>query len=168
MEIRLARPEDALAVARVHVRAWQVGYRGLLPDAYLDSLRPEDRAARYTFGDPDPSRPLTVVAIDGETLRGFATIGRTRDADAVGAGELMALHVDPDSWQRGIGQALIADARARLSRGGYTEAILWVLAGNVRADRFYVADGWRADGTIRQDEVWGITVTESRYRRALP
>lgn len=39
MELRPALPADALAVARVHVRAWQVGYRGLLPAAYLDSLR---------------------------------------------------------------------------------------------------------------------------------
>ena len=32
-----------MAVARVHVRSWQVGYRGLLPDAYLDGLRAEER-----------------------------------------------------------------------------------------------------------------------------
>ena len=28
-----------MEVARVHVRSWQAGYRGLLPDAYLDGLR---------------------------------------------------------------------------------------------------------------------------------
>jgi hypothetical protein len=36
-------------VARAHVRSWQAGYRGLLqvlPDAYLDGLRPEERPAR--------------------------------------------------------------------------------------------------------------------------
>ena len=49
MEIRPAEPEDALAVARVHVRTWQAAYRSLLPDHYLDQLRAEDRAARYQF-----------------------------------------------------------------------------------------------------------------------
>jgi hypothetical protein len=47
--IRYAVPDDATPVAQVHVRAWQVAYRGLLPAAYLDTLRFEDRAARYTL-----------------------------------------------------------------------------------------------------------------------
>lgn len=47
MIVRAACPGDAMEVAGVHVRAWQVGYRGLLPDAYLDGLRAEERAARF-------------------------------------------------------------------------------------------------------------------------
>ncbi len=53
MLLRPAEPADAMAVARVHVRSWQAAYRGLLPDAYLDGLRPEDRAARYDFATED-------------------------------------------------------------------------------------------------------------------
>jgi hypothetical protein len=34
--VRVARPDDAAAVAGVHVRSWQQGYRGLLPDDFLD------------------------------------------------------------------------------------------------------------------------------------
>jgi hypothetical protein len=62
-EIRAARPADALAVAEVHVRSWQAGYRHLLPDAYLDSLRPEDRAARYTFDRAGADDPETIVVL---------------------------------------------------------------------------------------------------------
>ena len=46
LTVRRATPEDAAGVAGVHVRSWQVAYRGLLPDDYLDGLRPEDRMAR--------------------------------------------------------------------------------------------------------------------------
>jgi hypothetical protein len=35
MLLRRAEPGDAMDVARVHVRSWQAGYRGLLPDAIL-------------------------------------------------------------------------------------------------------------------------------------
>ena len=56
--LRSATPDDALAVATVHVRAWQEGYRGLVADDYLDALRPEDRAARYDLGASDPDRSL--------------------------------------------------------------------------------------------------------------
>ena len=47
--IRPAKSDDALEVARVHVRSWQAAYRGLLPDDYLDDLRAEERAQRYNF-----------------------------------------------------------------------------------------------------------------------
>lgn len=171
MQIRLATPTDAPAVARVHVRAWQVAYRGLLPDAHLDALRPEERAARYTFDDPDPRRPRTVVAVGdgaaGEIL-GFATTGPARDQAQVGRGELMALNVDPAHWNKGVGRALIAAAREHLARSGYREAELWVLDGNQRAYRFYAADGWAPDGSKRTETVWGVRLTDLRYTRRLP
>jgi ribosomal protein S18 acetylase RimI-like enzyme len=156
MELRPALPADALEVARVHVRAWQVGYRGLLPAAYLDGLRAEDRAARYTFDRTDG--PRTTVAIDAGALVGFATIH---------GAELCALHVDPAAWGRGVGHALIAKARADLAAAGTAEAHVWVLVGNARAERFYQRDGWTTDGTRRSDTVWGAAVDELVYRRRL-
>jgi hypothetical protein len=50
---------------------------------------------------------------------------------------------------------------------GFRNAVLWLLAGNARADRFYRIDGWAPDGPARTDSVWGVTVDEVRYRRAL-
>ena len=167
MLIRLAAPDDAMAVARVHVRSWQVGYRGLLPDEYLDQLRPEDRAERYDFGTRDPLKPRTIVAADGAGIQGFATTMPSRDADLTDHGELCALYVDPEQWGRGIGAALIGAARAHLFEAGFRGALLWVLVGNDRATRFYESDRWIADGQSRTDSVWGATVNEVRYRRGL-
>lgn len=66
--LRPARPGDEAAVAQAHVRAWQQGYRGLLPDDYLDRLDPLARASRYTFGDDGPDRPHTTVVVDGDSM----------------------------------------------------------------------------------------------------
>ena len=161
-----------MAVARVHVRSWQVAYRTLMPDEYLDQLRPEDRAPRYTFGSPDPLKPWTIVAIEGGTIHGFATSGFAtrgfaRDPELSNHGELYALYVDPDQWGRGIGFALASAARARLVDLGCRQAILWVLAGNVRAERVYLKDGWATDGGRRTEVVWGAKCDEIRYRRSL-
>jgi hypothetical protein len=95
MLFRAAELADAMAVARVHVRSWQVAYRDLLPDEYLDQLRPEDRAQRYDFATTDPQRPQTIVAVETGLIRGFATTAPSRDPDMVGYGELCALYVDP-------------------------------------------------------------------------
>jgi GNAT superfamily N-acetyltransferase len=166
-EIRVARPADAPAVAEVHVRSWQAGYRGLLPDAYLDSLRPEDRAARYTFDRGATGDPETIVALVEGVIRGFATTGPARGVANRDVGEVLALYVDPHCWGRGLGRRLIVEARRRLTAHGFPEAILWVLAGNARAERFYRADGWLPDGARREAETWGVRAEEVRYVRTL-
>jgi GNAT superfamily N-acetyltransferase len=149
------------------VRSWQAAYRTLIPDDYLDQLRPEDRAQKYNFGSLDPLQPSTIVAAEAGTIHGFATTAPAREPDMRGHGELCALYVDPDQWGRGIGNALAAAARARLFDLGFRNAILWVLVGNVRAERFYRIDGWAPDGLRRTDLVWGVRVDEIRYQRAL-
>ena len=167
MQLRPARPSDALAVARVHVCSWQAAYRGLLRDDYLDQLRPEDRAAHYDFSHADPFKPYTIVAGDGDSILGFATTSPSRDSALPHHGELCALYVDPDRWDQKIGVSLIAAARAHLIERGHRRAFLWLLAGNRRADRFYQIDGWSPDGSERSDTIWGVTVNELRYQRTL-
>lgn len=166
LTLRDARPEDAAEVAGVHVRSWQAAYRGLLPDGYLDGLRAEDRAARYTFHLIGPDDPATTVALEAGVILGFVTTGPAR-GEAHTVGEVHAIYLDPSAWGRGLGRALMTHALARLARRGWTEAVLWVLAGNDRAERFYRAGGWRPDGGRREEEVWGVRVDEVRYRLPL-
>ena|SRR5579872_38824 len=163
--IRPAQAGDEEAVGEVHVRSWQVGYRGLLPDAYLDALKPEDRARRYSFGDTDPLKPATLVALADDVICGFATTLITAGSRS---GELAGLYMDPEHWGRGVGALLLAEAQARLDARGCSSAELWVLAGNTRAQRFYESHGWQPDGVTRTQQIWGISVQESRYTHRLP
>ena len=149
------------------MRAWQVAYRGLMPDDYLLGLRPEDRARRYNFASVDPTLPQTVVAVEADAILGFATTAPGRDADTADQGEICALYVEPDVWGRGVGRALAAAARGNLCRLGFTQAMLWVVAGNARARQFYQADGWTPDGQHRVQQIWSVTVDTMRYRRVL-
>jgi GNAT superfamily N-acetyltransferase len=167
MLLRPAEPEDAIAVARVHVRSWQAAYRSLLPDDYLNQLRPEDRAQRYDFASRDPLHPRTIVACEEGSIRGFATTMPSREPDLKDYGELCALYVDPEYWGRGIGVGLVSDARAHLLAHGFRNALLWILAGNLRAARFYQIDHWAPDGRRKTDSIWGVTVDEVRYQRVL-
>jgi GNAT superfamily N-acetyltransferase len=167
MEIRSAAPADALAVARVHVMSWQAAYRGLLPENYLNSLRPEDRAAHYDFTANNPAMPHTLVAVDCGEILGFATTMPSRDPRLPECGELAALYVSPHHWRKGIGTRLAAAACSLLVGHGYRRAMLWVLKGNLRAEKFYSAQGWHPDGETRSEDLWGIHVDELRYLRLL-
>jgi GNAT superfamily N-acetyltransferase len=165
--LRPAEPVDAMAVARVHVRSWQAAYRTLLPDDYLDQLRPEDRAQKYDFATLDPLKPRTIVAAEAGMIHGFVTTAPSREPDLPNYGELCGLYVDPEHWGRGIGMALVSAARAHLAELGFRNAALWVLVGNGRAERFYRIDQWAPDGLRRTESMWGITVDELRYQRTL-
>ena len=154
-------------MAQIHVRAWQAAYRNLMPAQYLDALRAEDRAARYDFASRDPTRPSTLVAVDGDSICGFATVARAVQSDAPNHGELCALYVSPEQWGCGIGVALVKAARNRLLLLGHRQAVLWILLGNARAERFYLRDGWTSDGLQRTATVWDAIVEEVRYSRDL-
>jgi ribosomal protein S18 acetylase RimI-like enzyme len=162
--LRDARRGDELAVAELHVRSWQEAYRGIMPAEFLAALDPRERAERYEF-EGDEDAPTTVLAV--EPLIGFVTFGASRDADASGLGEIYALYVDPESYAGGIGRMLMAEARRRLREGGFDAAVLWVLRGNHRAQRFYEREGWTPDGASRLEEPYGIVSDVIRFGRAL-
>jgi GNAT superfamily N-acetyltransferase len=111
--------------------------------------------------------PTTTVAIDEGLIRGFASVGQSRDEETGEAGELYALYVDPPWWCAGVGRLLMRDANARLRALGCREAVLWMLVGNDRAERFYRLDGWRADGARRREDLWDVNVEVARYTRKL-
>jgi GNAT superfamily N-acetyltransferase len=156
--VRAGRPGDAEAVAQVHVRAWQSAYARVFPRERLADLNVERRVRRWRDWPP------LVAEADG-TIVGFVSVGASREPDA--DGELFAIYVDPDHWGTGVGRDLITAAEERLRELGYSEAMLWVLAENARARRFYERAGWHHDGTTRPIEIFGIEVTEVRYRKDL-
>ena len=87
-----------------------------------------------------------------------------RDDEA--AGELYAIYLHPSCWGRGIGRALLERAEESLRSSGFTRAILWVMEGNERGERFYQAAGWEHDGR-KLDTFQGAEIAELRYRKDL-
>jgi GNAT superfamily N-acetyltransferase len=156
--IRPARPEEAGAVARVHVETWQAAYAHIFSRDQLLGLSTEGRTEMFRRSPP------LVAEVDGRIV-GFAAVGTSRDPDA--DGELYAIYVHPDHWGTGVGRALIEAGEARLRDLGHGRAILWVLEDNPRARRFYEAAGWSTDGTQRPIEVFGALVPEVRYEKGL-
>jgi ribosomal protein S18 acetylase RimI-like enzyme len=168
LAIRHAQLGDADRLGAIQVCAWQAAYRGVMPDAYLDELNADDRAAHWRRQVLAllPGQRLKVVVDDGVVV-GFAAAGPEHDGRAA-VGELYAINLDPPVWGRGFGRALLRDMTAELAGLGYREAVLWVVPQNDRARRFYESEEWRDDHVRREDEVFGVVVPEMRYRRPLP
>jgi GNAT superfamily N-acetyltransferase len=160
-EVRPATTADAEAIAEIHVAAWQVAYRHAFPAEKLDALTPEERVERWRRNLEEQT---VFVADDGTTVIGWASAGRSREAED--EGELYGLYVAPEAWGRGAGRALIGRVEEELARE-HAEAILWVLEDNPRARRFYELAGWELDGGRKRDVFLGVEVDEVRYRKAL-
>lgn len=163
MLVRAATVEDARAIESIRVNTWRAAYRHVFPPAELDALPIDETRWRHRLTEP-PAGWRIVVAEAGSRVIGFAAVGPSRDTH--GVGELYAIYVEQGSWSTGAGRALIERAELELA-GEYDVALLWVLAENPRARRFYERAGWSPDGT-RKDEEWlGVRATEVRYRKSL-
>ena len=163
--VRLASVDDADTIGRVQVESWRAAYTGLMPDEVIAGFDVEARQRlwRAWFEHPWPGSAAFVAVRDGHVV-GFANSGPCREEQ--GAGELYAIYVQPDAWGAGAGRALIQRVEEALRSDGFGDAILWVLEGNDRAERFYRAAGWERDGR-KVDEFQGAEVAELRYRKRL-
>lgn len=164
--VRHATSADADAIGRVQVETWRTAYAQLLPQETIAAFDVGARQAMWREGLSRMPQPgsATFVALAEDGIVGFATVGASHSED--GMGELYAIYVDPTRWGHGAGRALIERAEMSLRDSGFPEALLWVIDGNERAERFYRAAGWTRDGE-KEDVFQGATVTELRYRKQL-
>ena len=131
--IRLARRDDAAAIARVHVTAWQDTYAGLLPDPYLIRMSEASTAARWRATLAWPARRGSTYVVDqpGRGVVGYGTCGPCRASPAVKAeGEIYELYVHPEAQGQGRGRALIARLAEHLLAGRKASACVRVLELN--------------------------------------
>lgn len=163
----MASPRDAAAIARVGIRSWREGFRGIVPEQ-IDPERawnPYRVAERLeTAGERETT---TLVAERGAEVLGFLIHGPARDSDAAPAtGEIWVLYVDPDHWRCGLGRGLVQEAIANLGAAGFEQASVWTLGESARNVAFYDALGFRRDGATQRREGFGHTL-EVRLRRPL-
>jgi ribosomal protein S18 acetylase RimI-like enzyme len=165
--VRPAVEGDLSAIAEIRVRSWQAAYRGIVPQGYLDLMRPEMDADRRRAGlaGPDDRRRDAIGAVAGQPA-GWVAYGPYRDDDAPSrkSGEVYAIYVHPAHWRRGVGHALMRHAIAELRAAGLAPVLLWVLEDNDPARRFYEREGFRPDGQRHIFEVAGVRLPEVRYR----
>jgi GNAT superfamily N-acetyltransferase len=167
ISLREAGAADVPAVGALHHQSRVAAYGDILPAEALSSLTAEMMSAWWVGRWPyeRDSHVLTVAERDGR-LAGFSYVGPDEDGEA-DAGELYAIHLDPDQQGTGVGRALMIDALATLRRRGFRRGLLWVLADNAHARRFYERGGWTPDGTEREGNIGPAVTRQLRYARDL-
>lgn len=161
--IRHAEIDDAAGIARVRAESWLGAYRGIVPDEFLDAIDVGEWAERQHRNMENVSGDLVsfVAETQGEVV-GWAAGGPNREDDPDYSGELYAIYLLPERQRRGIGLNLTAATARWLIGEGMDSMIVWVLAENHPARRFYEALGGQY---VRdhQIEIGGARLPEVSY-----
>lgn len=161
-KLRPATPDDAAAIAQVHVTSWQHTYQGLFSADFLAHLSVPERQQQWQqwLATADSTHLAWVAEREGQ-IGAFVSGGPERTQHPVLQGEIYALYLLP-SWQRqGLGAALWRTARQELKRQGLSGLCVWVWRDNP-ATAFYIAQGGVYDRE-RTVVLQGVSVPEVSY-----
>lgn len=161
LTIRPATLNDAPALADIYRCSWLAAYDGLIPDdAIRDVNSGRDDGCRKMLADP--SSGWHFLALRENIPVGLVSLCRCRNEAASMSGEIRALYLRPEYWRYGYGAKLLKFAEQTLKASGFDHTVLWVLQSNLRARRFYEANGFFFDGASKHVTI-GTLLTELRY-----
>ena len=164
MQVAHATPEDARAVAEIHVDTWRAAYASIVPADYLASLSVERRETIWTeciaTGTPE-----LLVAKDAGVVQGWLSFAQSRDEGSPKTeAEVWAIYVSPSAWSTGAGRSLWLRARELMLAQGFRSCSLWVFPQNDRAIQFYHSAGFAHDGSAPKSfELGGAQLQEVRF-----
>ena len=147
LRLRPALAQDGKEIACVQHESWVEAYRQLLP-AGFPLRHEEERVALWQQRVMDHPCHTLVAEIDG------AIVGVIfwEPVSAVMA-EIASLYLHPFVWRRGIGRQLLEQVVVDMRLAGLLRVGLWVMSGNIRAERFYLSQDFQYDGQTRQRHI---------------
>jgi GNAT superfamily N-acetyltransferase len=163
MIYREATRDDSPAIALLHARSWQLHYKGILTDAYLENQVLDDRLRIWETRLAHPAQNQYVrVAEDGGALCGLACAYAHHDP--LWGSLLDNLHVLPGYQGQGLGSRLLADAaRWAFGQAPGVPFYLLVYEQNRTARRFYESQGGTLEETLLTDNPGGGQAAVCRY-----
>lgn len=163
MFLRAATPNDAEAIADVHIRAWNETYRGVMPDAFLDEFSKTPRMDAWRKRLTTPQDRWTFrVAVEDDEILGFAGAGPAREAALMTDGEIYAVNLVMQATRKGHGTRLMKAMAEGLIGHGFQSVGLWVIEQNIGARWFYERLGGSVAARHEQD-FGGKLITELGY-----
>ena len=151
IEIRRAKPCDAVAIAETHDEAWRAAYQGVIPGIELDKLITRRGPEWWDSAIRKGSR-IALLAF-GDKVAGYANYGRNRARSLFYDGEIYELYLRPEYQGLGFGRRLFTSARRDLGQSGLKSMVVWALSDNDPAVEFYKALGGKA--VARSSERFG-------------
>ena len=151
-------------MSRVHVDAWRTTYAGIVPAGHLAGLSYRDRESRWEriLTADRPAESNFVAETVGGDVVSLAGGGPEREGNPTYLGELYGIYVLEEHQRRGVGRRLVSAVARRLLADGFSSMLVWVLADNHPACRFYESLGGERVGR-KSISLGGASLTEVSY-----
>ena len=127
LQIRKATLNDAEQIAKVHVAAWKMIYKGFLSESFLENVTPESRYILWRNNINDPNKIVLVLENNAEII-GFIVGDSVKQREyARYDGNLTALYFKEGEQRKGYGKQLLCALLTEFSKLGYRNCIVKVL-----------------------------------------
>jgi len=156
IEVRRAKPSDAMAIASTHDEAWRAAYQGIIPGPELDKL--VNRRGPDWWASAIRKGSRIAILVFGDNVAGYANYGRNRARSLYYDGEVYELYLRPEFQGLGFGRKLFTSARRDLVQSGLQSLVVWALSDNEPAVAFYRTLGGKA--VARSSERFGTKVLD--------
>lgn len=160
--IRCAKPEDAEAIAHVHVESWRSTYAGIVPADFLAALDEGKRAESWREQLLAANMTAFVAEDSSKRIFGFIAGGKLREPIGDYDAELYAVYLLAEQQRLGAGRAMTHALTLALGKDGFNSMVVWVLEKNLSAVAFYQSLGgvWLRQKPI---EIGGVELTEIAF-----
>ena len=139
IDMRLAGPGDAAAIADAHRNAWTHAYSGIIPYRALTRMierRGESWWRKATRG------PATILLAEvAGTVAGYASLGYNRARALPHEGEIYEIYLRPEYQGIGLGYQLFHEAKRTLKSLGCNGMAVWCLEDSQHAVDFFRSNG---------------------------
>jgi GNAT superfamily N-acetyltransferase len=155
--IREASINDCSRIAEIHVFSWRSAYKDFISMEYLiNKLTVKIREEKfYEYFSDIHNNDKNYVFEEENVIKGFMTIGETRDEDKTEETfELHGIYIDPLFQRQKIGTKFVNKCLEEAINRRKKEITLWVFEKNNDSIQFYKKMGFEFDGKILRKETF--------------
>lgn len=157
--IRKISKEDADQVAKLHKKVWQLTYKGIMSESFLDNISVKKWSNSLKKIPELPNVSGYVLEVNNEIV-GDIIFGKSR-GEADYDYEIYALNVDLKFQKKGFGKILLNKALENFD--DYDKIYLKVVFENENARKFYERCGFKNSGKISKTKFEDFILSECVY-----
>ncbi|WP_404969609.1 GNAT family N-acetyltransferase [Vibrio campbellii] len=157
--VRNAVRDEANQIAKIHVDSWQVAYRGLMPQSYIDQFTRERRERMWTRVMTEQLANLIVVEKQKEIV-GFLSYELPNHSSEDKTAIVTCCYVSPLYFGQGAGSALFDELETRLLSTPVMQISLKALDTNKQGLNFYKKCGFVRSGEEESEVIDGMTLND--------
>lgn len=149
--IRKVKRGDEVSLAYIQTESWKAAFKGILSDKMLEQCTEMDRAIRMYKRLLDESKGNGYILEVDKKPHCIAWWDRSRTESMSDYAELICIHSLQDNWRKGYGSKMMECVLHDMKTAGYNRVMLWVFRDNIRARKFYEANGFITYGMIKPE-----------------